>query len=234
MRKPPTLKVLEAELEAAKLESGTPEYQTVIERWQTRDKNYAHEIEEMEKWNKQGDVKGKWPWQENGVDPNVQADEQLDYKFRLEPDPGNPGSQIPEIFNPETKKWGSITGDIDLIAITKADGSALTDAEHVKILKELANGPLGTQHPESLTWTKDGEFWFKAKASYLKDEALVQAGPDGVLRAVKFNEALSDPTSWTKLDYRIFWEGGYEAGLGQVTTPLAFAGAGASALSSGE
>jgi hypothetical protein len=48
MRKPPTLKVLEAELEAAKLESGTPEYQTVIERWQTRDKNYAHEIEEME------------------------------------------------------------------------------------------------------------------------------------------------------------------------------------------
>ena len=46
--------------------------------------------------------------------------------------------------------------------------------------------------------------------------------------------ALSDPTSWTKLDYRIFWEGGYEAGLGQVLTPLAFAGAGANALSSGE
>ncbi len=234
MRKPPSLEVLEAELEAAKLESGTPEYQTVIERWQTREKNYAHEIEEMEQWNKQGDVKGKWPWQENGVDPNVQADQQLDYKFRLQPDPGSPGSQIPEIFNPKTKEWGSITGDIDLIAITKADGSALTDAEHVKILKELAKGPLGTQHPESLTWTKDGQFWFKAKASYLKDEALVQAGPDGVLRAVKFNEALSDPTSWTKLDYRIFWEGGYEAGLGQVLTPLAFAGAGANALSSGE
>lgn len=231
MRKPPPLADLEAELAAAKLDSGTPEYQTVIERWQTREKNYAHEIEEMEGWNKHHDVKGKWPWQENGVDPTVQTDQYHDYKFRLKADPGNPGSQIPEIFNPKTKKWGSITGDIDLIAITKADGSALSDVEHVKILKELAKGPLGTQHPESLTWTKDGKFWFKAKESYLKDEALVQAGPDGILRSVKFNEALSDPTSWTKLDYRIFWNGGYEVGPGEVTTPLAFAGAGAGALS---
>jgi hypothetical protein len=234
MRKPPaTLEEFEASI-VGKAEKGTPEYQTAIERWETRSKSYNKEIAEMEKWNEQGDIKGKWPWQENGVDPHVQSDEALDYKFRLEKDPNEAGTLIPEIFNPTTKKWGSITGDIDLIAITKADGTALTDLEHVQILKELRNSPLGSQHPESLTWTKDGEFWFKAKASYLKDEDLVQSGPDGVFRSVKFNENLSDPTSWTKLDYRIFWNGGYEVGPGQVTSPLAFAPATANVLGGGD
>ena len=41
---------------------------------------------------------------------------------------------------------------------------------------------------------------------------LAQYGPDGIIRAVEFNAALSDPTSWTKLAYRIFWKGGYQAG----------------------
>lgn len=86
----------------------------------------------------------------------------------------------------------------------------------MQILKELRNSPLGSQHPESATWTKDGKFWVDAKKSYLVDEDLVQAGPDGVFRAVKFNEKLSDPESWTKLAYRIFWEGGYKVGPGQV------------------
>ena len=125
---------------------------------------------------------------------------------------------MPEIFNPKTKKWGSITGDIDLIAITKADGSALSDIEHVKILKELRNSPFGSQHPESLTWTKGDKFWFDKKKSYLVDEDLVQAGPDGVFRSVKFNEKLSDPENWTKLNYRVFWNGGYATGTGQVST----------------
>ncbi len=222
MREPPSLNVLKDELKVKSIAEGTPEYQTVYERWETRTKNYAKEIKEMEGWNKKKNIKGKWPWQENGVDPNVQADEYLNYKFRLTNDPGNPGSRIPEIFNPKTKKWGSITGDIDLIALTKADGSALSDAEHVKILKELSKGPLGTQHPESLTWEKDGKFWFKAKEGYLKDEALVQSGPDGKFRSVQFNEALSDPSAWTKLDYRIYWNGGFGSGPGQVTTPPAF------------
>jgi hypothetical protein len=216
MRKPPEFGWLTKELAAQGVEDGTPEYTEVIERWQTREKNFKKELGEMQKWNEQKDIKGKWPWKDNGVNPNVQADEEFKYGFRLRKDPYQRDTFVPEIFNPETKKWGSITGDIDLIAITKADGSALSDAEHVQILKELRNSPLGSQHPESATWTKDGKFWFDAKKSYLVDEDLVQAGPDGVFRAVKFNEKLSDPESWTKLAYRIFWEGGYKVGPGQV------------------
>lgn len=39
-------------------------------------------------------------------------------------------------------------------------------------------------------------------------------GPDGRVRSVEFNEKLSDPVSWTKLAYRIIWNGGYQAGGG--------------------
>ncbi len=216
MRKPPELGWLQKELVAQGVEEGTPEYTEVIERWQTREKNFAKELKEMQEWNDKKDIKGKWPWKDNGVDPYVQKDEEFNYRFRLRKDPYQRDTHIPEIFNPETKKWGSITGDIDLIAITKADGTALSDVEHVNILKELRKGPLGSQHPESATWTKDGKFWFPGKKSYLVDEDLVQAGPDGVFRSVKFDEKLSDPESWTKLAYRIFWEGGYEVGPGQV------------------
>jgi hypothetical protein len=218
MREPPSLAYVEADLAENGVTAGTTEYQEVIERWQERKSNYLKELHEMEKWNKARDIKGKWPWQENGVDPTVQADESFRYKFRLVKDAHDPGALVPEIFNPQTKKWGSITGDIDLIAITKADGAALSDAEHVKILKELRTSPFGSQHPESLTWTKGDKFWFDKKKSYLTDEDLVQAGPDGVFRSVKFNEKLSDPENWTKLNYRVFWNGGYATGTGQVST----------------
>jgi hypothetical protein len=34
----------------------------------------------------------------------------------------------------------------------------------------------------------------------------------GRVRAVEFNQKLSDPSSWTKLAYRIIWNGGYQTG----------------------
>jgi len=216
MREPPSIASLESELEVAGVRKGSTEYQEVLERWEERSKDYHKELKEMESWNRQEHIKGKWPWQDNGVDPFVQRDEHFAYRFRLSKDAHDPRSLVPEIFNPATKKWGSITGDIDLIAITKADGSALSDLEHVEILKDLRNSPFGSQHPESATWTKGNEFWFPKKRSYLVDEDLVQAGPDGVFRSVKFNEALSKPEEWTKLAYRIFWDGGYKVGPGQV------------------
>jgi hypothetical protein len=216
MREPPTLAKLEAKLAGEGIEEGTSQYQVAVERLQQRTKGYAKEIKEMEEWNRRGTVKGKWPWQENGVNPLVQSDEESTYAFRLKEDPNNPGARVPQIFNPKTRKWGSITGDVDLIAITKADGSALSDADQVQYLKELRNSLLETQHPESLTWVQGEEFWFPAKADYLNAKDLVQFGPDGGRRAVTFNAGLSDPTSWTKLKYRVIWNGGYQVGPGQV------------------
>ena len=77
---------------------------------------------------------------------------------------------------------------------------------------------IGAQHPESATWVNKGKFWFKAKRGYLTNDGeccLAQFGPDGKIRAVEFDEKLSEPEKWTKLNYRIRWKGGYQTGPGQ-------------------
>jgi hypothetical protein len=210
-RPPVSASTAESRMTAQGLAKTDPEWSEVLSRLKTRTKEYHGEYKQMQKWNKAGKVRGKWPWGENGVNPAVQADTYSTVHFRLNT---QGGAVVPEIF--EGGKWKFITGDIDLIAITKANGSALSDAEHVSILKQLSN-IIGAQHPESATWINDGKFWFKAKKGYLTNEGeccLAQYGPDGKIRAVEFNEKLSDPTSWSKLNYRIFWKGGYEAGPG--------------------
>ena len=217
MRKPPPLGQFEARLTSPPLNltKGSPEYATAIERWTERNSTYAKEIKQMNAWNKQGDLKGKWPFQESAIDPRIQADHYKDYKFRLRPDKFDAEALVPEIFNPKTGKFGSITGDIDLVSVTKADGTSFTQEEYVKILKKLAKSPLGIQHPDSTVWIKNGEFWFKQKEDYLASKGNVQFGGDGKIRSVQFNQALSDPTRWTPFKYRIVWDGGYKVGPGQ-------------------
>jgi Calx-beta domain len=216
MKKMPPLGELQAKLAAKGLAEGTPEYENVILRWQERNSTYAKEIKQMKAWNNADTIKGKWPWQESGVDPSVQADEIKAYKFRLRPDAHDPEALVPEVFNPVTKRFGSITGDIDLVAVTKADGSSFTQEEYVKVLKELADSPLGVQHPDSTVWVKDGEFWFDKKKDYLASDGNVQFGPDGKARSVAFDELHSEPESWSQFAYRIIWKGGYQVGPGQV------------------
>lgn len=211
IRPPAPLRTVEANMRNAGLDPADPEWEEVLSRLKTRTKEYHGEYKQMQKWAKAGKVKGKWPWGENGVNPSLQADQYSTYRFRLNT---QGGAVVPEIW--ADGGWKFITGDIDLIAITKANGSALSDTEHVAILKQLAT-VLGTQHPESATWVNDGKFWFKAKENYLTNEGeccLAQYGPDGKVRAVEFDSKLSDPTNWTKLNYRIFWKGGFQAGPG--------------------
>jgi hypothetical protein len=216
MKKMPPLGELQAKLAAQGLAEGTPEYENVILRWQERNSTYAKEIKQMKAWNNADTIKGKWPWQESGVDPSVQADQIKDYKFRLRPDANDPDALVPEVFNPVTKRFGSITGDIDLVAVTKADGSSFSQEEYVKVLRELAESPLGIQHPDSTVWIKDGEFWFDKKKDYLASDGNVQFGPDGKARSVAFDEPLSNPESWSQFAYRIVWKGGFQVGPGQV------------------
>ena len=215
MRKPPPLGEFEASLGRKGIVRGNPEYQTAVERWTERNSTYAKEIKQMKGWNKQGGLKGKWPWQESGIDPHIQADHIKHYKFRLRPDHFDKHALVPEVLNPHTGRWGSITGDIDLVSVHKANGSSFTQKEYVQILKELANSPLQIQHPDSTVWIKNGEFWFKQKEDYLASKGNVQFGPDGKIRSVQFNKHLSAPESWTQFAYRIVWDGGYKVGPGQ-------------------
>ena len=213
LRKPISKDKLKSTLAGKGVKKGTPQYKDALDRWETRVKEYKTEYREMQKWHREGKVKGKWPWADNGVDPRVRADEYSKVNFRLFPD-GN-GNLVPKVY--VNGKWKFITGDIDLIAITKANGRALSDVEHVAILDEL-KGLIGAQHPESATWINKGKFWFKAKRNYLTNDGeccLAQFGPDGRVRAVEFDEKLSAPETWTKLSYRIRWKGGYQTGPGQ-------------------
>ncbi|HYH59492.1 MAG TPA: PKD domain-containing protein [Thermoleophilaceae bacterium] len=228
IRKPPDFRDVAAKLEANNVKEGTAAYKEVVNRWRARVKEAkSQERKDMFKWNADGEVKGKWPWQENGVDPHVQADEVSTHGFRLQPT-GRPGEFAVEIKKPNSGDpgiWGSVTGDVDLIAITAADGRALSDLEHVALLKEIREGPLGALHPESATWTKDGKFWFKEKEDYLTNGGeccLAQAGPDGQARAVNFNADLSEFKDRGKHDYRIWWDGGYQpppSYVGRVFAP---------------
>ena len=214
IRQPPLFATVKARMAKKGIKRGTPEYQAIVERYEVRYGESKGEWREMQKWHKKGKVKGKWPWEENGVDPRVQADEVADYRFKLFPENG---ALVPKVYVPG-KGWKFITGDIDLIALTKPNGSALTDIEHVGVLKRLRSSIVGSQHPESATWVKKGQFWFKAKRNYLTNDGeccMAQVGPDGKIRAVEFNEKLSEPEKWTKLKYRIYWNGGYQVGPGQ-------------------
>ncbi len=215
LKKLKPLREIRAELLKAGIAEGSPQYEEVVARWTERKSTYAHELEEMQKWNKAKRAEGKWPWKESGYDPSLRADEPKNYEFRLKEDLHDKEALVPE-FRDAKGHWGPITGDIDLVSVTHADGSSLSASDYVKVLRELAEGPLGIQHPDSTVWIYNKEFWFPKKAAYLESKGNVEFGGDGAPRKVLFNAAASNPTSWTPFSYRIIWDRGYAVGPGQI------------------
>jgi hypothetical protein len=229
VRKPPKWDEVEELLRRNKVRKGSAEYEGVRTRWDDRHKEYYKPggvVDKMWEYDRKGEVEGKWPWQENGVDPTVQLDEEFPAGFRMRRT--RPGEYVvevrPKLANGEFGEWGSVTGDIDLIAITAADGTALTDEGHVAVLKALRDSPIGARHPESATWVNEnGEFWFPAKKNYLENDGeccLVQIGADGQARAVQFNDKYSHfpknaSVREAKQNYRIWWDGGLQAPPGK-------------------
>ena len=147
LRKPPPFGEVEAKLAANGIKKNSPAWIEVYERWGQRREEVDKELKLYEKWSAEKKVKGKWPWQENGVDPRVRADKETTVGFRLKRVNAADGviEYIPQVFNAKAKKFVSITGDIDLIAITKADGTPLSDFEHVRLLEAHGEGP--ARHP---------------------------------------------------------------------------------------
>jgi hypothetical protein len=88
-----------------------------------------------------------------------------------------------------------VTGDIDIVAITKADGEILSAGERAQLYIDL-QGAVGMQHGETLSWLKNGDILFDTKAKLLADhipggELLAVFGPDGSVRAAAINAALT-------------------------------------------
>ena len=213
----PTTAEVEAKLRKLGFSDTSAEWIDAIKRLKTRtkelttsDKGY---VDQLEKAAKDGHIDMKWNFAENSVDPTAYTDSTTRYRFRMAKTAR--GDRVPEFF--VKGKWRCITGDVDFLQITQANGAPLADAERVRIYSELAKSVVGMLHPESATWTDltTGAFNFDTKINEFERAGTVaQFAPDGIVRAVDFNKSLSSFVA--KLDYSIFWDGGYRYPLGTM------------------
>jgi hypothetical protein len=176
--------------------------QAVIERLGVRlgEEKYLPELQSFAK-RKRIDV-GK-NYRENGLAPEDAPFESELRAFELNSVKGSPGEYVPMMWNTSRGKMALITGDLDGLYIIAARGHALTAKQHLAILRELWEA--GWQHPETLTWIRNGEFEFAAKHKILGGHALgaeaaMEIGPDGIARAVFIDLGKS-----LLFDSRAFW-----------------------------
>jgi hypothetical protein len=213
----PTVAEVEAKLRKAGFTDASAEWIETIKRLKTRtkelttsDKGY---VDQLEKAAKDGHIDMKWNFAENSVDPTAYTDSSTRYRFRMATSAH--GDQVPQFF--VKGQWRCITGDVDFLQITQANGAPLADAERVRIYGELAKSVVGLLHPESATWTDlaHDAFNFDTKINEFERAGTVaQFAPDGIVRGVDFNKELSSFVS--KRDYSIFWDGGYRYPLGTM------------------
>ena len=95
-----------------------------------------------------------------------------------------------------------VTGDIDIVAITKANGEILSPSERAQLYIDL-QGAVGMQHGETLSWLKNGDILFDLKAKLLAahlpgGELLAVFGPDGSVRAATIYAGLTIFNETTK------------------------------------
>ena len=204
-------RVVKKRMLAAGLTDDMPEWHAVLARREARMKEALSTEKGMVRWMvkaaKEGKVTMRWNALDNGMDPTRLKVDPTTYRFRLRHEDG---VRIPEIYAVDAKgngKWRSITGDMDLLQLSNADGTPLTDGERAKLYIQLASSSLGLLHPETATWIKKGLFNFSAKINEFVRSDVIQFAPDGKARKVEFIKEASYFRS--KSDYQIMWAGGY-------------------------
>lgn len=204
-------RVVKKRMRAAGLTDDMPEWQAILARREARMKEALSTEKGMVRWMekaaKEGKVTMRWNALDNGMDPTRLKVDPTTYKFRLRHEDG---VRIPEIYAVDDKgngKWRSITGDMDLLQLSNADGTPLTDGERAKLYIQLASSSLGLLHPETATWIKKGLFNFAAKINEFVRSDVIQFAPDGKARKVEFIKSASYFRS--KSDYQVMWDGGF-------------------------
>jgi hypothetical protein len=148
------------------------------------------------------EIETKFNWGDNGLNPAATG-KKTRAKFVIagEPPPGN------LMVSVDGAPPRPVTGDVDIVGLTKADGTPLDSTTHARILQILAGPPMYIQHPETSTWFKNGLFDFAAKHAELAKDLPIQFAPDGLARVIKYVQGKSFFQS--KLNYFVHWEGGY-------------------------
>jgi hypothetical protein len=198
---------------------GTKRWEDVMKRLDTREfETYTDRpqyVRSLRAWDDAKEVDFEFNWADNLVDPAAapvepptKAGFRLFERERVNPRTGRLEKDwVVEVDPKRDGQWRSVTGDVDGAALTDLRGYGLDDARHIQLANELRTGEMQSPHLESGSWTKDGQFVFKAKLDYLKSQFMAQIGPDGVFRLVRFNEQLSDLRSVD--DYLMWFDGGY-------------------------
>ncbi|MEW6582149.1 MAG: hypothetical protein AB1416_05240 [Actinomycetota bacterium] len=228
----PTTGQVKAAMRKKGVQEGGKEWNSVLSRLETRTKEAAKERKMWEQWHRDslnGQVELNWNWTDNAVNPakapHIPSEK---VKIKLVPEPCDP---FPCAYPPKPKGARTlapyvdkgdgvlrpITGDVDAVGLTDIDGRPLPDEVYGRLLKELREGPVGASHPTTDTWTRKGQFWFKAKEEQLApgECCFAQFGPDGEVRAVSLNleKSLVKPP-FGRDDHYLHWEGGYKSAVG--------------------
>jgi hypothetical protein len=122
-----------------------------------------------------------------------------------------------------------VTGDIDLVAITKADGSLISPEERLDIYRNLQD-TIDIQHGDTFSWLQNGELVGPDKASLLADHApggepLAVFDPTGAARATYIQPKYTFFNTADKQG-RIWYIGGYRTPtstvyhFGQLAYPM--------------
>lgn len=202
---PPSQAFVEARLRSRGFGPGDATWDGVMQRLARRvkEEKYTHELEQIAT---KGEVTMHFNLSGNVMDPTALDAAPTTYRFRLASGPK--GDRIPQFF--VAGRWRSVTGDVDFLQITHADGAPLTTAERAQVYREFSSSPVGMLHGESATWQDSASqaFDFPDKINeFTRAGTVVQFGPDGQARAVKFVEGASKFESPSR--YYIQWDGGY-------------------------
>lgn len=224
IRDPPTPTELAAYLRDKGIAPDSAEWNTAFKRRLDRSHEWNHAaydqgyVKYLEDAAAKGEIDLRWNLSANSVDPSVLPNGYTKYGVRLLDEGG--GNRVVQFCvdtlpcAASSPGWRSVTGDVDFLSIVNADGSPLSAFQRIAVYRQIAKSPVGMLHPAADTWTliKQGGrqiFDFPVKVNeFVRGGTVAQFGPDGLVRAVTFNKALS---AFTNADsYRIFWNGGYQ------------------------
>ncbi len=187
--------------------AGSKEHAEAVKRIEKRIKEWDKYEAEYKAYNRKRSIRTDFNYTGNGItDYRSTSQRKKLTGFRMIESPQGSEQYVIELLDPKVGKYKRVTGDIDPIAFTKADGTPLNEYEHRQLVDALMASPVGAEHPESATYVEGGLDFILDQ--FKPGEPGLQIGPDGAApRVVRFDK---DRSVWTDpRNYRLHWEGGF-------------------------
>ncbi|MCB1029253.1 MAG: hypothetical protein KDB24_15995, partial [Microthrixaceae bacterium] len=192
-----------------------------VDEWNKWEKTYKQ-------WDERGWIDVAFNYEANAIPTDVPASAGKFKGFRLrEKTPGSGDEEyIVEMLDGlpgSSKNYRRITGDIDPIDFTYADGSPLSPEDLSKLIKELQASPLGAEHGYTATFVGvPGKVAPGVETIYKQfkpNEPALQIAPDMAPRATRLDTKAS---RWDgPNDYNLRWAGGVlDAGPARARGPV--------------